>query len=407
MSALATSRRLLARDVLRAAVTTGLTVVLVMLGAFSLSGSGDRVTDVLASWWPVLLLLVLQGVALVWSTRAPAVVLVIVAVTPFCTAFLDVAQISTVTTIPIMVAAYLAGTRSDGAPLRSGVLAAAVAVTAKALIGALQSMPPLFAVLTSIAQLLLVLGVPLVIAFVVVARRRLVIALRAEKEALERMQEALLQTAIAQERAGIARELHDIAAHHMSGIAIMCAAVERQVDTEPDAAKAGLRQIRTQSRLVLGDLRQVVGLLRGGAERGVETHRIDAVRDLVATSAADGESVDLHVTTRSKHSAVGDDLGPLAHLAGYRMVQESLANAARHAPGARREVHVDDTAPASLLITVGNGPAAHAPDPEPTEGFGLRGEIPPGAHAPQDRGALTAPGGRVGVSEPHRPGARQ
>ena len=85
-------------------------------------------------------------------------------------------------------------------------------------------------------------------------------------EALEREHDALVQAAIARERTAMARELHDIAAHHLSGIAVMTAAIATQIDTDPAAAKRAVGQVRQQSTEVLRDLRSLVGLLREDQE---------------------------------------------------------------------------------------------------------------------------------------------
>ena len=83
--------------------------------------------------------------------------------------------------------------------------------------------------------------------------------------------------------------------------------------------------------------------------------------------------MELTVLEASGHP-LGEGIGPLAQLAAYRMVQESLANAARHAPGARCEVVVDDRDTASLVVTVRNDPATRPPDVAVgSSGFGLVG----------------------------------
>lgn len=357
-----------------AGLTTLVAVALVAVAAFTVAESTDSAIDLLGSWVPVILVLILQGVVLLWLDKAPLRVLVVVAVLPLSIAFLDLRAISTVTTAPIILATYVAATRRAGHPLRVAVAAAALGVLVTEF-AAWRAMPLHSALLASAALCVVVLGAPLAVAFVVVTRRRMVDALRAEKNALERVQGALLDAAIARERAGIARELHDIAAHHMSGIALMCAAVERQVDTDHDAAKAGLRQIREQSRLVLADLREAVGLLRGDTEDGVETRRIEAVHELADSHSAAGRPVTFQVSASAEGELLGEGLGPLAHLAGYRMVQESLANAARHAPSAPTEVLIDDSAPSALTITVTNGPAPYPVAQEEPGGFGLRGML--------------------------------
>ena len=86
---------------------------------------------------------------------------------------------------------------------------------------------------------------------------------------------------MSRERAAMARELHDIAAHHLSGIALMAAVIDRQIDSDPERAHEGVRQVREQSTAVLEDLRRLVGLLRDDApaERAVET--VAGIVDLV------------------------------------------------------------------------------------------------------------------------------
>src|SRR5690606_29171786 len=96
-----------------------------------------------------------------------------------------------------------------------------------------------------------------------------------ERELIARAdeQEARAEAALAAERTAIARELHDIAAHHLSGIAIMASAISQQVDTDPDAAKAALTDVRTQTRTLLDELRGLVTLRRRdeGATVAVES----------------------------------------------------------------------------------------------------------------------------------------
>lgn len=324
-----------------------------------------------ASWWPVLLVVVLQGGLLLWGSVAPARVLLGVAVLSLCLGFLDLQSVSSVSSVSIMAAAYAVGVYGSGLSQRIGVIGAAVAVFMTVVVGSWPAHPLSIAV-SGLAMVAVVLGPPFGVALVVVARRRMLLALRAEKDALERMQAARVEAAIAQEHESIARELHDIAAHHLSGIVLLSAAVERQVDSDREAAKVNLAQIRTQSRLVLADLRTAVGMLRGGEPRAAEAHRVESIAGLVA--ARQGAGVDIHVRVdRGDRAAVGEGLGPLAHLAGYRMVQEALTNAARHAPGAWQDVHIDDTDAGAVVISVSNGLAIERSASSGEAGSGLQG----------------------------------
>jgi len=220
-------------------------------------------------------------------------------------------------------------------------------------------------VLAAAAQALAVVALGLVPALVVSSRRAVRAAQAGELRALAREQEARVRTALAEQRTAMARELHDIAAHHLSGIALMASAIDRQIGTDPEAARQGVREVRDQSRVVLADLRRLVGLLRDddGAETSALT--LAAVPDLV------GPGVALDVLPPGADPGAG--VGPLAQLAGYRMVQEALANVRAHAPEAACRVTVDAREGAAVVLTVRNGPPGRDPVPSEHGGHGLRG----------------------------------
>ena len=149
----------------------------------------------------------------------------------------------------------------------------------------------------------------------------------------------------------------------------MAAAIDRQIGTDPDTARQSARQIREQSRAVLDDLRRLVGLLREEADATRPVETLDAVVALVETRRATGAEIDLVLPARGREP-VG--VGSLAQLVAYRMVQESLANAAVHAPGALCRVEIGEPDEHRLTITVRNGTPAGA-DAGPGGGFGLIG----------------------------------
>ncbi|MBC2934351.1 sensor histidine kinase [Nocardioides sp. zg-1228] len=218
-----------------------------------------------------------------------------------------------------------------------------------------------------------------VVGAVVVARRDAVVARAAQARAQAGEQAALTQAAVARQRTAMARELHDIAAHHLSGIAVMTAALDRQIDTDPAGAKVAVRQVRQQSTAMLKDLRQLVALLRdddggtGEGAREVEPETLDGVVRLVRDARAAGRDVALTVLGAATDRLAELDVGPLAQLAAHRTVQEALANAARHAPAAACEVVVDARDPAALVLTVRNVAPSSAPLPGGGGGFGILG----------------------------------
>ncbi|MFF7291495.1 sensor histidine kinase [Microbacterium sp. NPDC008134] len=224
---------------------------------------------------------------------------------------------------------------------------------------------PVPAVIAGALQAVVVVALPAAGVLAVTARREAHRARTGESAAVAREHDARIEAAVARERTGMARELHDIAAHHVSGIAVMAAAIEKQIDTDPDAAKQSVRQVRVQSRALLDDLRRLVGLLRD-ADHVDAVETVGAVERLIADARAAGRPVTLRVEGRA------DGVGPLGQLVAFRMVQESLANAALHAPGAACAVVIDGARPGRLVVTVRNDPTPHAGSIR-QEGLGLLG----------------------------------
>jgi signal transduction histidine kinase len=179
--------------------------------------------------------------------------------------------------------------------------------------------------------------------------------------------------AVARERARMARELHDVAAHHLSGRVVQAAVVERLIDRDPAAARAAAALVRRQGKETLRDLRQVVGALRerapgdgadAVADGGAPAPGAADLDRLVAAARAVGVPVEL------ERRGPAPVLPPAADLAVHRVAQEALTNARRHAPGApvRVALHHEH---ARVALEVVNGPGT-APG-EAGSGFGLVG----------------------------------
>jgi signal transduction histidine kinase len=131
------------------------------------------------------------------------------------------------------------------------------------------------------------------------------------------------------EREQLARELHDTVAHHVSAIAIRAQAGRTLAPTQPDAAVLALEVIEQAASGALADMRALVGALRNGDEATTAPQR--GVSDIRLLGRAVGDpSVDVQLT------GALDDLPPLIDAAAYRIAQESVTNALRHARNARR-----------------------------------------------------------------------
>lgn len=328
--------------------------------SFALPHPGD------ARWWGTAFVAVSQALALSWVGRFPAPVLAVLAGGPLVLAAVAPNGALSLTYLGVVIGLYLV-------------------VSVRALPRLWLALPVLFVVVAatqftneirissvggpatfggSVLQGLIVIGLPVLPGLAVAAHRD-------AREARHREQDALLKAAADRQRAAMSRELHDIAAHHMSGIALVAGTIGRQIDTDPEGAKELALQVRAQSSGVLDDLRRLVGLLR--EDTGEDTaapvvESLDAVPALVESRRAAGMAIELVLPTGDAAAAVG----PLAQLVAYRIVQESLANAAVHAPGAPCSVELDHRDRECLTVAVRNQ-AGREPDPGPGGGFGLLG----------------------------------
>jgi signal transduction histidine kinase len=190
------------------------------------------------------------------------------------------------------------------------------------------------------------------------ARRRL-----AEQQRIsdtERARRALLE-----ERTRIARELHDVVAHHMSVIAIQAEAAPYR---PPEEAAGSFATIRATATEGLRELRRVVGVLRaeGSTEDPDPQPTLDRLDDLVASARGTGLRVTAAVTGTPR------PLPPGVELSAYRILQEALSNAMRHAPGADVRVEIAYR-PAGLELRIVNGPARTQPLRSPGAGHGVLG----------------------------------
>ena len=310
-----------------------------------------------SAWWVALGLVTAQAAALLWRRALPRGTLVAVAAAGPVAAGLGVGGALGTTSVAVLVAAFSLVVRARFADAAPALAAATLLVAAGEVVVQAQADVGLgTAMATSILQGLGTLAVPAVVATVVRSVREERSARDAQARAVAREQAALVEVAVARERTAMARELHDIAAHHLSGIAVMTGAIGRQIDTDPQGAKGAVEQVREQSTAMLRDMRSLVGLLREGPTDAAPAavarqESLTGITGLVEAARATGADVRLTVLDRVDGQSPGAVVGPLAQLAAYRTVQEALANAARHSPGARCEVVVDARDPAAVVVT--------------------------------------------------------
>ena len=190
------------------------------------------------------------------------------------------------------------------------------------------------------------------------------LAAQTERTELERARRAVLV-----ERTRIARELHDVVAHHMSLIAVQAETAPYRLSDLPESARAEFASLSGVAREALAEMRRLLGVLRYDQPAGLAPQpQLSDLPALVDATRRAGVTVELAVPR-----AMGD-VPPGVAVCAYRIVQESLSNASQHAPGAAVSVSVGHDGGA-VRLRVANGPGGPAgPSPgEPGPGHGLTG----------------------------------
>ncbi|MFF5448988.1 sensor histidine kinase [Streptomyces sp. NPDC012888] len=183
----------------------------------------------------------------------------------------------------------------------------------------------------------------------------------------ERAQRALLE-----ERSRIARELHDVVAHHMSVISIQAQVAPHLVDDPSEELKENLAGIRQNALEALTELRRVLGVLRSEhpeGDAGSPHHPQPTLADLDGL-VENVRGAGLEVTTEL--AGIRRPLSPGVELTAYRIVQEALSNCLRHAPGSRVEVGIA-YGPRELHLCIANSAPTRPAAPSPGAQHGLLG----------------------------------
>jgi signal transduction histidine kinase len=207
-------------------------------------------------------------------------------------------------------------------------------------------------------------------------RRAYLAELEDRAQRLERVREGDARTARVEERARIARELHDVVAHHVSVMTVQAGAARRILDRDPDSAREAMSTIEGLGRTALSEMRRIVGVLR--TERDPEhtgrelapqpgLHDVGGLIDRVRET---GLMVQLWIEGEPR------TLSPGVDLAVYRLVQEALTNTLKHAgPQARAWVRIH-YAGQGVNVEIeddGRGAAAGLPGNGDGSGHGLVG----------------------------------
>lgn len=213
-----------------------------------------------------------------------------------------------------------------------------------------------------VSTFIVFVALPLLVGGYLGQHERLVSALGRNNRQLRREQEIVAERERLSERLRIARDMHDSLGHRLSLVSVQAAALE--VAELPPRQQQAVRQLATATRAAMDELYQLVGALREQDDVLAGSPGVPAIGRLVAEYQAAGVSVALrqHGEPRPLSTAAGQ--------AAYRVAEEGLTNAVKHAPGEPVTVHVEWEADA-LLLTVTN-PVADPPS-APGAGHGLTG----------------------------------
>ncbi|WP_433521392.1 sensor histidine kinase [Nocardia pseudovaccinii] len=311
----------------------------------------------------------LASITLLWRRRFPIAVL---AITTACGVAIGAIgfDVSVLTAGAAFVAAYSLGLWSSD--LRTAKIVPVVSGAALLITSLLEQFDP---VVTG-GRITLVAGVLVAGAFAEAgrSRRNYLAALHARAELAERTREEEARQRVAEERLRIARELHDIVAHHMVLAHAQASTAAYLSRSQPDQAQEILDQLAGTTSAALRELRATVGLLRDDDDSDVPlepTPGLAQLPELLATFEQAGLTVSM--------SAIGArrPLSPVADLTAYRTIQEALTNVTKHAGTASAAVALVYS---ELLLTIsvtddGGKPSDHTRGEQRSEsaGYGLIG----------------------------------
>ncbi|MEU9122200.1 histidine kinase [Streptomyces sp. NPDC048506] len=232
------------------------------------------------------------------------------------------------------------------------------------------------------------------------SRRKLLSSAIERAERAERTKEEEARQRVTEERLRIARELHDVIAHHITLVNAQAGVAHHLMRTDPDHAYQALERIRDTSRSALDELRATVGLLRHNDAPEIPREPAPGLVDLDALLDSFHHT---GLTVALERTGSADELPPITDLTAYRIIQEALTNTRKHAGPVTARLHLDYRTDALHLTIEDDGLLENSREggpvvgPAGTHGTGTgHGMIGMRERAKAAGGALTAgprPGG--------------
>lgn len=339
-------------------------VVLLLVGAIIAVGVAVRAD---ASTRPLALALALAAAAiLVMRRKAPTATLAISGGLVLVLFAIDQAAGAVAVIAPAVALYSLAVTRGR-VHLVAAMVAAAAAVVVADLFLAGHSADAL--TLQTAAHVALI-AIPVLAAEAIRSRRAYVRLLLERVEFAERTREEEAQRRAEQERLRIARDLHDVAAHTLTTINVQAGVAAHLIERDPGNARDALAMIETASHEALDELRAILGVLR---EPGNERVPLEPAPDLAAVGALIEQArltgLDIGYEVEGEQP---QRVSEAVQLATFRILQESLTNARRHAPGAGTRVNLSYGAD-RLRLEIENDTGHSATATGSTPGVGIVG----------------------------------
>jgi signal transduction histidine kinase len=281
--------------------------------------------------WIAVVLAIAQAVPLWWRRRRPALVLLLCWIATILYYVLDLPENAAIG-LGTLIATYSIAAYGTARESVIGGVASVAVITALTTTGVLIAAEPKLSWGDVVFSAVFVAAVWLVGENVHVRRLR---AAALEERAQRLKREAQLESAraAADERARIARELHDVVAHAVSTIVIQAGGARRVIASDREQAKRALEVIETTGRDALGELRRVLGVLRSDGASELEPQPGLALLDSLV-QAVRKTGLPIEVETRGVPFA----LPAVVDLSAYRIVQEALTNVVKHAGEARVRV---------------------------------------------------------------------
>lgn len=316
-------------------------------------------------WWSSLPLAVVASSALLWRRTRPRTVLIVTAVCAGVAGGIGY-LLTPMLLAPVIAALYELAVQMPRRIAYEWCLAMTTVIVLPVVFGDGDGHPWHLAIINPILCLLL----PVALGTAAQTRRAYLEAVKARAEYAERSREEEARHRVAEERVRIARELHDVVAHHLALANAQAGTATFLAQTSPHKVAPMVAQLASTTSSALRELKAAVGLLRRPDDPDSPTEPTPGLRQLPAlvdSFTAAGLGVEVVVDGEPQQLSPGVDL------TAYRIVQEALTNVTKHAPRSTTQVRLAYGRD-RMTVTITNDPSVRELAPaRPGDGFGLIG----------------------------------